>query len=111
MRWRAGFQHNAACTHADIIADVDRAQHLGSGTDQHIVAQSRVALAGILAGAAQRHTVIDCAVITDLCRLTKDDTHAVVDEKLAADFGTGVDLDAGQMPRQLADKAGQKKQR
>ena len=33
----------------------------------------------------------------------------MVDEKLAADFGTGVDLDAGQMPRQLADKAGQKK--
>ena len=68
-----------------------------------------MALAGILAGAAQRYTVIDRAVIADFCRLTKDDAHAVVDKKLAADFGTGVDLDAGQMPRQLADKPGQKK--
>ena len=63
-----------------------------------------MALAGVLAGAAQRHAVVDGAVVPDLGGLPEHNTHAVVNEQLAADFGAGMDLDAGEMPRQLTDE-------
>ena len=102
-------QHHAARADAGIVADVDRAKHLGSCADQHVVAQRGVALAGVLAGAAQRDAVVDGAVVADLSRLAEDDAHAVVDEQAPADPGTGVDLDAGLMPAALADPSRQKK--
>lgn len=55
-----------------------------------------MALAGILAGAAQGNAVVDGAVITDFCRFAEHDAHTVVNEQSVADLGTGVDLDAGQ---------------
>ena len=68
-----------------------------------------MALAGVLAGTAQRHTVINRAVITNFGGLAKDDAHTVVDEQLAANLRAGVNLNAGQVPRQLADQPRQKK--
>ena len=68
-----------------------------------------MALAGILAGAAQGHTVVDRAVVADFRRFAKDDAHAVVDKELAADFGAGVNFNAGQVACQLADEPRQKK--
>ena len=88
------FSLNRARADADVITDVDRAQHLRARADQHIVAQRRMALAGVLAGAAQGHAVVDRAVVTDLGGLAKHDAHAVVDKQLAADLRAGVDLDA-----------------
>jgi len=66
-----------------------------------------VALAGVLAGAAQRDAVVDGAVVADLGGLAEDDAHAVIDEQALADLCAGVDLDAGLMPAVLADPAGQ----
>ena len=60
-------------------------------------------LAGILAGAAEGHTVVDGAVVADLGGLAEHDAHAVVDEQTLADGGTGVDLDAGAVASVLAD--------
>ena len=57
-------------------------------------------LAGVLAGAAQGHTVVDGAVVADLGGLAKDDAHTVVDEQALADLGTRVDLDARFVPGQ-----------
>ena len=54
-----------------------------------------MALSGVLAGAAQRHAVVDGAVVADLAGLAEHDAHAVVDEQAPADGSTGVDLDAG----------------
>ena len=67
---------------------------LGACADQDIAAQGGVALAGVLAGAAEGHAVVDGAVVSDLRRLAEDDAHAVVDEQAAADLRAGVDLDA-----------------
>lgn len=66
-----------------------------------------VALAGILAGAAQGNAAVDGAVITDFCRFAEHDAHTVVNEQPVADLCTGVDPDAGQMAGQLADEARQ----
>ena len=68
-----------------------------------------MALAGVLAGAAQRHAVVDGAVVADHGGLAEHDAHAVVDEQAPADPGTGVDLDAGLVAAVLADPAGKEK--
>lgn len=102
-------EHHAACADAGVVADVDWAEDLGARADEDIVAQGGMALAGVLAGAAEGHAVVDGAVVADLCRLTKDDAHAVVDEQALADLCAGVDLDAGLMPAPLADPAARKK--
>ena len=68
-----------------------------------------MALAGVLAGAAEGHAVVDGAVVADLRRLAEDDAHAVVDEQALADLRAGVDLDAGLVPAPLADPAGKEK--
>ena len=101
------FEHHTARADTDIIPDIHRAKHLGTGTDQHVIAQCGVALAGILAGAAQGNAVVDGAVITDFCRFAEHDAHTVVNEQPVADLGTGVNLDAGQVAGQLADEARQ----
>ena len=69
-----------------------------------------MALALVLAGAAQGDAVVDQAVVPDLRRLADDDAHAVVDDEPAADSGTGVDLDAGPEPAPLAHQPGQEEQ-
>ena len=68
-----------------------------------------MAFAGILAGTAQRYSVVDGAVIPDLAGLAEHDAHAVVDEQAPADLGTGVDLDGGLVAAVLADPAGKEK--
>ena len=68
-----------------------------------------MALAGVLAGAAQSDTVVDGAVVPDLAGLAEHDAHAVINEQASADGGTGVDLDAGAAAAMLADPPGQKK--
>ena len=64
-----------------------------------------MALAGVLAGAAERHTLVERAVVADLGSLADDDTAAVVDDKPFADFGAGVNLNAGEKFRALTDGA------
>ena len=64
-----------------------------------------MALAGMLAGAAERHALVERAVVADLGGLTDDDAAAVVDHQSLADFGAGVDLDAGEKLCALADGA------
>ena len=66
-------------------------------------------LASIFAGAAQRYSVVDSAVVPDLAGLAEHDAHAMVDEQTLADGGTRVDLDAGAVAAMLADPSCQKK--
>ena len=65
--------------------------------EQDVVADGGVALAVVLAGAAQGDAVVDQAVVADLGGLADDDAHAVVDDQAAADLGAGVDLNAGEV--------------
>ena len=65
-----------------------------------------MALAAVLSGAAEGHTLVDRDVLADLRGLTDDHTHAVVDEEPGTDGGAGVDLDAGDEPGCLTHHAG-----
>ena len=66
-----------------------------------------MALAVVLAGAAQGDSVVNQAVVPDLGGLSDDNAHAVIHHQAAADFGAWVDFNSGPEPAPLGDAAGQ----
>src|SRR5581483_8190173 len=82
-----------------VIADEDRAEDARVHADRHVTAQRRVTLTVREAGASERHSLIDGAVVADLRRLPNHDAHPMVDEDALADRCVGVNLDAGQETR------------
>ena len=50
------------------VADRDRAQQLGAGADRDVVAEGRVALAALEAGAAQGHPLVERHAVADHAR-------------------------------------------
>ena len=68
-----------------------------------------MALADVLARAAQRNALIDGHIIADDGRFADDHAVAVVDEHPAADLRAGVNLNARLMPGPLAQNAGQQR--
>jgi hypothetical protein len=63
-----------------------------------------VALAALLAGAAEGDALEERAVIADDRRLADHDAHPVVDHHPPADAGAGVDLDPGQEPAEVREE-------
>lgn len=78
-----------------VIAHPHGAQHLGAATHHYIAPQCGMALAGILAGAAQGNALIQRAAIAYLCRFADDDAGAMIDKNIVPDDGAWVDLDTG----------------
>ena len=66
-----------------------------------------MALALVLAGAAQGHPVVEQHIVSHLGGLADDDAHAVVDDETAADLRPGVDLDSRALPVPLGLQPGQ----
>ena len=77
---------------------------LAPAPDDDAVAERRVPLAVAHRLAAERRAVEQHHVVADLGGLADDDAHAVVDEQPPAEPGAGVDLDAGDRPRELGDQ-------
>lgn len=59
-------------------------------------------------GAAQRHTLINGHLVTDFRRFA-DHHEAVIDEEIAADTGTGVDVDGGEEAAEMIDQPRRKR--
>ena len=78
-------QHDRAGGDARAMADLDIAENLRARADQHAVADLRMAVAGLLAGAAQRHALQDRDVVLDHRRLADDEAGRVVEEDALAD--------------------------
>ena len=68
-----------------------------------------MALADVLAGAAERHALIEQTVVADLGRLADHDPGAVVNDQTAADLRAGVYFNSGPYFRPLRDRARDKK--
>ena len=62
----------------------------------------------VLSSAAQGNAVVKEHVVSDLCGLSDDDAHTVVDDEAAADPGAGMDLNAGDVSGDLGIEPGQK---
>jgi hypothetical protein len=71
------------------VADRDRSEQLGAGADGDVVAERRVALAALEAGAAEGHALVERHAVADLGRLADHHAGAVVDEELAPIFAAG----------------------
>ena len=97
--------HHRAGADLDVVADADIAQHLGAGAHHHAVAQGGMALAFLVARAAQRHALVEQHIVADFSGFADHHAHAVVDEEAPADGGAGVDLDARQKAADLRDHA------
>ena len=95
------FDHHGVAADSDVVADGDVSQHLGAAANGYVVAQRRVALACLIAGAAQGDALVERAVIANDRGLANDDAHGMVDEEVLADVCGGVNLDAGHMPGYL----------
>ena len=91
------------------VADLDRAEQLRARADRDVVLHRRMALAGLEAGAAERHALVERHVVADRRGLADHDARAVVDEEALADLRGVVDLDPGQRPRGVGDRARQQR--
>ncbi len=103
------FEHDGARRDFGVITDLERAEHLRARADHHVAAEHGVPLAAVLAGTAERHALIDGAVIADLRSLADDDGAAVVNEDaFCRFFRAGVDFNPGQPAGDLTDRTGGK---
>src|SRR4029079_13577766 len=99
--WNAGdraprrhvLQHRASRRHPHAIADLDIAEDLGARSHHHAGADLRVAIAALIAGAAQGDAVQQRAIVADHRRLADDDAGGMVEHHALADACGGMDVD------------------
>jgi hypothetical protein len=60
-----------------------------------------MALAGLLAGAAERDTLVEGDMVADDRRFADHNSHTMVDEEATADLSAGMDFDAGDKAAEL----------
>src|SRR5580692_10732083 len=93
--------HNRVGSHLGIFPNLDIAEYFCAGGDDHMVTQSRVALALFLTGPAKGHALEYGDIIPDLAGFADDGPHSMIDEKTLSDPGPRMDLNAGQEPGDL----------
>src|SRR5262249_5925239 len=89
---RHRLHHNRACGDARAMADLDIAENLGASPDHHAVANLRMAVLVLLAGAAERNAMQDRDVVLDHRGLAADEAGGVVEEDAAAEAGGRIDV-------------------
>ena len=94
----------------DLSAGSDRegAEDLGARAYHDAFFQRRMALCSLgKRRSAQRHPVVDRAVVAHFRRLADHDAHAVVDEDAAADLCARMNFNAGEEAPDVGDPAGE----
>ena len=87
-----GCKHDRPRRNARAMPDLDVAEDLCTGPDQHAVPHLGVAVADVLAGAAQRHVLQHRDVVLDDRRGADDEPRRVIEEDTLADPRLGVDV-------------------
>ena len=85
-------EHHAAGADLGTGADFDAAEDFRAGADQHAGADDRMAVAGFLAGAAERDFMEDRDIVLDDRGFTDDEGGGVVEQDAAADARGGMDV-------------------
>ena len=78
--------------YASAVADLDIAEDLGAGPDHNALANLRMTVAVLVAGAAQRHAVQKRDIVIDHRGLTDHEAGGMVDKDAATDFCRRVDI-------------------
>ena len=94
-------QHHGICRDTGAIPHLEGPQYFGARRYHYIIPQGGVPLSLVFAGAPQGDSVVEQAVIPHFRSLANDNPHAVVDDKPLSDFGSGVNLNTGDMPGDL----------
>ena len=89
---RHRLEHHRSRRDARAVADLDIADDAGARADQHAVADLRMAVAVILAGAAERDAVQHRDVVADHRGLADHEAGGVIEEDAAADLGGRMDV-------------------
>ena len=89
---RHRLEHHRSRRDARAAADLDIADDVGARADQHAVADLRMAVAVVLAGAAERHVVQHRDVVADRRGLADHQAGGVIEEDAAADLGRRMDV-------------------
>ena len=93
--------HNGVASDAYVVTNMDIAQNLGTRSHGDIVAKRGVALAALVARASQGDALVQDAVVADNGRLAYHDAHGMIDEETPPKLSGGMNLDAGEKPRDL----------
>ncbi len=97
-------------TDTGIVAYCDGAEYGRAGTDKNIEAESWMAFADMLAGAAQSDIMEQHAIIANNGGFTDDDAGTVIDKKPRSDPGTGMNFNPGEETIDLRQQSGDKGQ-
>ena len=97
--------HNGVASDAYVVTNMDIAQNLGPRSHGDIVAKRGVALAALVARASQGDALVQDAVVADNGRLAYHDAHGMIDEETPPKLSGGMNLDAGEKPRDLRKDA------
>src|ERR1700742_4071713 len=95
--------HDGVGADPAVVANLDRAENLGSGADDHPVADRRMPFAGIPAAAAERDAVIDHYVFAHFRRFPDHYAGRVVNEQAGAEGRARVDVYSGQNAGQFRE--------
>lgn len=99
-------QHNGIGPDHGIVTNTKRAEDLGPGPNQHIVAKCRMPLLAFHDPCAtEGDTMINGTVCADLSGLADDDACTVVNEQPSADLGARVNFDTGAKTAKLGYQA------
>ncbi len=74
------------------MADLDVAEDLGAGADQHAMTDLGMTILVLLAGAAERHAVEDRDIVVDHSGLAADEAGGMIEEDAAADPRRRIDV-------------------
>ena len=91
--WWNVLQHHTSCSNFGTFTHADIAENLGPGTDQHAVANFRVAVAFILTRAAQSNGLQDRDIVADYSRLPNNHTRGVIQHDAVAQTRCRVNID------------------
>ena len=97
--------HNRPRAHLHAVPNRDVAKHLRAAADHDVIPDRRVPFAAIFASPAQRDSLINQNIITDLRRLTNDHAHTMVNEKAPSDLGPRMNLNTRQKSGNLRNES------
>jgi hypothetical protein len=100
-------QDNRTRADAAVFPHGNVAEDFRSSADDYIVFDRGMALAVLLACAAQGHALVESHVVADDRRLADHDAVAVIDEQTASDLRSGMDFNSSEKTRGLRQHASQ----
>src|SRR6266498_3215603 len=101
---RCRFDDHSIRSNAAVVSYSDRPQHLGTCTNDNVIANRWMTLGLLQACPAQRDAMIKSYTITNFGGFANDHTHAVIDEEIMPNRRAGMDFDAGDSPHDLRDR-------